>query len=169
MGWLSQRLNELRPFPDCALELHFNAADSPGVEGFEYIHWHTSSQGERLAECLVKAQLQMSPTQKNRGRKKANFETRGGAFLYKPTCPCVIAEPFFGTSQKEWDLFGREKGQEMLSIIYAKGLASYLDFSFPLPYVDSVSTTNDPVPFSSEISGSIDRIEHELREIKKLL
>lgn len=169
MQWLSQRLNELIPVADCAIELHFNSADSRGAEGFEYIHWHTSSEGKRLAECMLQTQAQMSPTQKNRGRKEANYDSRGGSFLVKPSCPCVLTEPFFGSSDKEWAMFGTEQGQELLAIIYARALTSFLDLSFPLPYVDSAPATNVPAPFSSEIADGIDRIEHEIREIRRLL
>tara|TARA_Y100000004_G_scaffold75981_1_gene85468 strand:- start:180 stop:881 length:702 start_codon:yes stop_codon:yes gene_type:complete len=165
--WLADRLNESRP--DCAIELHFNASDNPAAEGFEYIHWGSSLRGQRMAKCFLSAHEELSFLQNNRGAKEADFETRGAAFLRKPSCPCLICEPFFGTSPREWALFGTEDGQGKLAVIYATALADYLGIDLNLPYRKPDKVAESSETRSSEILARINRIESELAAIKSLL
>jgi len=163
--WLASVLNENSP--DCAIELHFNA--SPEAEGFEYIHWESSLKGKRLASCLLGAHAELSLHQKNRGLKEANFDTRGAAFLRKPSCPCVICEPFFGTSEREWAMFGHEEGRLLLASIYAKGLADFLGSPLTPNHTRANRNSGDNLTRNDEILSRLQRVESELAEIKLLL
>jgi N-acetylmuramoyl-L-alanine amidase len=111
--------------PDCAIELHFNSA-SPNARGFEYLFWETSAKGRKLAQAFQSAHRERFPNQRDRGIKSIGFGQRGSLFLRLPNCPCLICEPFFGSSQDDWNLFGSEEGQSNLASMYATALADFL-------------------------------------------
>jgi len=128
MKALSNALNS--EAPDCAIELHFNSA-TPNAKGFEYLYWKTSKKGKRLAETFQRAHRLRSPQQRDRGIKAVEFGQRGSLFLRLPVAPCLICEPFFGSSEEDWRLFGSESGQSKLAEIYAAALTEYLGISLP--------------------------------------
>ena len=116
--------------PDCAIELHFNSA-TPNAKGFEYLFWKTSKKGKRLAEIFQRTHRERSPQQRDRGIKAVEFGQRASLYLRLPNCPCLVCEPFFGSSQEDWALFGSEEGQSKLADIYAAALTEYLGVSLP--------------------------------------
>lgn len=100
----------------CAVELHFNAADSPSATGHEWLHWHASASGRALAQCLDRRMTETFPNHKRRGLRAIEGDDRGGTFLRKTTCPSVICEPFFGTNPTDWKL-ATEHRRELAQVI----------------------------------------------------
>lgn len=118
MSWLAAHLKRIR----CthAIELHFNAAD-PTAHGAEWLHWHSSSGGLQLAMSQRAQFIKDFPEMRDRGLKPISSRSRGSAFLKKTHCPAVIAEPFFGSNDQDWQRFADR--QEDLAESVAKGYA----------------------------------------------
>ena len=91
---------------DLVVELHFNAFSDPNANGYEALYWHTSTHGKQAADAFIDVMDSSFPDNTNRGPKaiKDNNE-RGARFLRMLKAPCVILEPFFGTNQREWEMF----------------------------------------------------------------
>ena len=162
MSWLAKEINAYGS--SCAIELHFNSATSD-ADGYEYLYWHSSTSGKRLAECFHTAHQAMSFNQKSRGIKTKNDTSRGALFLRKPLCPCVICEPFFGSSEKEWAMLGNLEGQALLAAIYANGIADYLQAPLSLNY-------RRPQPGGDRLTGDqvllsrLARLEYDVAKLK---
>lgn len=88
------------------VELHFNAYKSQEANGYEALYWHSSKHGKQAADAFIQSMDSSFPDNTNRGTKaiKENNE-RGARFLRMLNAPCVILEPFFGTNQREWEMF----------------------------------------------------------------
>tara|TARA_A200000159_G_scaffold19571_1_gene16151 strand:+ start:583 stop:1236 length:654 start_codon:yes stop_codon:yes gene_type:complete len=123
MDWLSQSVAKKEC--DIAIELHFNSYSNSEAEGYEYLYYHTSNNGRRLAECFRKAHSEGSKVQSDRGIKPIESDGRGGGFLGSVSPPAVICEPFFASSSKEWILF--DEKYSLLADIYAKAIVSYFN------------------------------------------
>lgn len=108
---------------DVAVELHFNAA-TPQAEGYEFLYWHTSSNGALLAGDFLHAFRDAFPERRSRGIKPRDSGDRGSGFLQKTHCPAIIAEPFFGTNTKEVLFFNDRIDQ--LADALARGADAYL-------------------------------------------
>jgi len=121
MDWLAQSINKEKC--DIAIELHFNSYSSTEAEGYEYLHYHTSNNGRRLAECFRKAQSETFKVQKDRGVKAIEPDGRGAGFLRSVPPPAVICEPFFGSCPKEWVLF--DSKHSILADVYAQAIVEY--------------------------------------------
>lgn len=106
-----------------AIELHFNAA-SPGAEGFEYLYWHTSKEGQKLADSFIAEQKILNTPSPSRGAKPADGGDRGSGFLSKTPCPAIICEPFFGSNADEWGYWSERAGT--LADVYTDAIKSYL-------------------------------------------
>ena len=66
-------------------------------------------------------------------------------------------------------MFASEEAQGMLALIYAKGLASYLEVELPMPYV-GFTTHSDKSPADSEIiAAHLSKIDNAVRDIRNLL
>jgi N-acetylmuramoyl-L-alanine amidase len=104
MTWVARRLRAT----NCtlAVELHFNASGTGTATGHEYLFWHNSPNGKRLASELSAAHSAAWPADKNRGIKPKDAGDRGAHFLSKSHCPSVIAEPFFGDNPAQWSVYG---------------------------------------------------------------
>lgn len=107
-----------------ALELHFNSA-GPSATGAEWLHWHSSSGGKRLAEAVRAGYRSVWPDMADRGTKGRNRGQRGSTFLRLTHCPAIICEPFFGSNEDDWWRFSN--AQERLAHAYAEGLAHLRD------------------------------------------
>lgn len=116
---LGAKINSLKV--DAAIELHFNAA-SPKAKGSEMLHWHSSEKGKALAECL-QAEVVRAFSSKDRGAKGKKAGERGSRFLRVAECPSVIAEPFFGSNEEEWETF--KDSQVKLGEALAEGFNKY--------------------------------------------
>ncbi len=106
-----------------AIELHFNAASS-SAKGYEYLYWHSSKEGEKLANAFITAQKAMNTPSPSRGAKPKDGEDRGSGFLSKTPCPAIILEPFFGSNQGEWNYWSERPS--VLANVYAGAIKTYL-------------------------------------------
>lgn len=122
MNWLAAHLRDLDAV--LALELHFNAADGSASQE-EYLYWHASKKGERLAQSLLDNHTLLDPNRKTRGIKPKS-SGNGSQFLSKTHCPAVICEPFFGDDNSDWSFWGNRKGQDLLADIYTGGIVDFL-------------------------------------------
>lgn len=80
-----------------AIELHFNSA-SPEATGHEWLYWHNSAIGQKIARKFDDEFSKAFPDMKKRGVKAITKKDRGGKFLELTHCPALILEPFFGSS-----------------------------------------------------------------------
>lgn len=122
MSWLSDELNRFGA--DCAIELHFNAADKT-AKGFEHLYWHSSSKGKELADIVHQIHSDAFGGS-DRGIKPKDSSDRGSGFLSGPECPSIICEPFFGDNPDEWERFNSDENQEALANVYAAGIIQFL-------------------------------------------
>ena len=123
IDWVTQ--NVAKKKCNIAIELHFNSYSSSEAEGYEYLYYHTSNNGRRLAECFLKAHSENFEVQKDRGVKAIEPDGRGAGFLRGVPPPAVICEPFFGSSPKEWVLFDTK--QSLLANVYAQAIVEYFN------------------------------------------
>lgn len=121
MCWLSDHLAQLGV--NVAVELHFNSA-GPFANGHEWLHWHRSTKGQKLASCFNHAFKQEFPEARVRGVKPIDGSDRGGTFLRITRCPAVILEPFFGSNKQETELYTKEMNK--LAAAYTRALTDYL-------------------------------------------
>lgn len=121
--WLATHLKELGVI--LAVELHFNDSDDAGASGHEWLYWHSSAKGKRLAESLSDEFCLGMPEIRMRGAKALGPNDRGAEFLKGTHCPAVICEPFFGSNRSNWSaaVLGRQK----IANAIAEGIAEYLD------------------------------------------
>lgn len=123
MSWLAGKLRV--DGVAATIELHFNAYNGK-AEGYEVLHYASSTGGRRLAEALLEAQGASVPSwQKSRGRKPIDSAGRGAQFLRKTHCPAVIWEPFFGDNKREWDHFSSCCGSGQLQSAFVSGIKNY--------------------------------------------
>ncbi len=108
-----------------AIELHFNASDSPAATGHEWLYWGTSKAGKRLAESIAAEMSLALPELKSRGIKPKTSSDRGAEFLKGTHCPAIIAEPFFGSNPTDWQTAVERKPAIARAI--AAGILDFLD------------------------------------------
>lgn len=108
---------------DIAIELHFNASSSPHSKGYEFLCWHKSNGGKRLATILLSEFGREFPAMSARGVKECNDDSRGASFLKKTHCVAVITEPFFGSNPVEWGHFAG--AHERVAEAYANAIVKY--------------------------------------------
>ena len=118
MEWVADQVEEWDA--DCAIELHFNSA-TPLGNGHEWLHWATSSRGKALAAHVEAAVIEAVPELRQRGVKAKGKGDRGGAFLRVTHCPALIAEPFFGSNEEDWQIAIEKK------VAIAKAIAHGID------------------------------------------
>lgn len=105
---------------DCALSLHFNAADDPEAEGTEMIHYKGSTAGRRLAMLLQGETVQALGTEDRRVIGRTDLEV-----LRLTEMPAVVCEPAFGSHEADaWRLLTR---QTDLLLAYRKAVIDFLD------------------------------------------
>ena len=121
MEWLAQSV--AKEECDIAIELHFNSYSSSKTGGYEYLHYHTSGEGRRLAECFRRSHSEFSDVQTDRGVKARKAGGRSGGFLRRVPPPAVVCEPFFGSCPKEWVLFDGK--HSLLADIYSNAIVKY--------------------------------------------
>ena len=99
MKWLASHLEAEKATH--AIELHFNAANG-NARGHEWLYWHSSSTGQKMAVALSGKFKEWFSALPARGAKAKSAGDRGGEFLRLTRCPAVIAEPFFGDNEADW-------------------------------------------------------------------
>tara|TARA_R100001510_G_scaffold28586_1_gene25260 strand:+ start:7324 stop:7878 length:555 start_codon:yes stop_codon:yes gene_type:complete len=124
MRWLSKKLKS--DGAEFAVELHFNAAGSSAT-GHEWLYWNTSEKGRLLARSLRDSMEDSFPQLTSRGIKARGKGSRGASFLRLTHCPAVIAEPFFGTNQDDWQL--AVEHMEGLATAITGGIVLYNDLA----------------------------------------
>ena len=120
MSWLAAQLGILKV--DFAVELHFNSSNTGLSKGYEFLYWGTSKKGKVIADKFMEVFKKNYPDDLNRGNKGLQKGDRGALFTKLPSMPTVILEPFFGTNQREWDIFGNEVGQRSLAGSYGEAI-----------------------------------------------
>jgi len=63
------------------------------------------------------------PDMKSRGIKARGPRQRGSAWLRRTHCYAVIAEPFFGSNEKEWHMINDSR--DKLAAVYAHALTNF--------------------------------------------
>lgn len=120
--WLDSELNRIGA--TAAIELHFNSSDDPSSHGNEWLHWHSSLSGKRLAQSLERNFKTAFVGSRQRGLVPISSDgQRGGQFLRRTPCPAVICEPFFGSNRNEWASIGN--AQERYATALATGLKEW--------------------------------------------
>ena len=120
--WLAGQLKNMGVA--CAVELHFNASDSPDANGHEMLYWHSSKNGKRLATGLEE-DFNLAIPIKARGIKPKTSADRGAEFLSGTHCPAVIVESFFGSNLKDWSV--AEAKRDAIARAIGEGILSYFD------------------------------------------
>lgn len=108
-----------------AIEMHFNSASS-SASGHEWLHWETSKNGLKLAECFRDSFKKSFPASKDRGLKAITKNDRGGAWLRLTHCPSVICEPFFGSNIADSSQFATDAGVKKLARSYCVAILDYM-------------------------------------------
>lgn len=119
--WLAGRLKKGNY--DIAIELHFNSYDSSSARGHEYLYFHKSANGKRLAQAFSDNHEQHLPDMVVRGPKAVYPKGRGYLFLKGVKPVAVICEPFFGSSPAEWVTYSNNR--RLLVEIYADAICDY--------------------------------------------
>ena len=122
MQWLAEHLKDRSV--TAALELHFNRVPPSAAHGHEWLYWHSSKAGRRLAENLEQEMCFGVPQIKTRGIKPKYSSDRGALFLRGTHCPAVICEPFFGSNPGDWQT-AKDKKTNIARAI-AEGILEYL-------------------------------------------
>ena len=81
---------------------YFNAATGT-ARGHEFLYWHESEKGQKMATFIENNFKRWIPEQNARGAKSRTASDRGGAFLQLTKCPAVICEPGFGDNKQDWE------------------------------------------------------------------
>lgn len=119
MIWLGQQIKV--DACDLAIELHFNYYDGLNDDlghGHEWLYWHTSVKGKKLAQCCFDAEKKIIPSVFPR-RILGIKEGRGAAFLESTHCPALVGEPFFGDDDFD------KVDPTRVAYVYAAGINSY--------------------------------------------
>ena len=107
---------------DAVIELHFNSA-GPSASGHEWLYWHTSEGGKKFASILSDEMSASFPDMKARGAKPRTRNQRGSYLLRKVRPVAVIAEPFFGSNEEEWENINHNRGA--LVGVYARAIEKF--------------------------------------------
>ena len=124
MKWLAKTIRN--DGAKAAVELHSNAA-SPKATGHEWLYWSTSEKGRLFARALRDSFEDSFPQLKSRGIKEKGKGSRGAGFLRLTHRPAVIAEPFFGSNEADFDL--ALKHMEGIATSIATGIELYKELS----------------------------------------
>ena len=93
------KINELNP--DIILSLHCNADGTRTASGSETLYYYSSELGKEIATITQKNVVDALELP-NRGIKAKTHKDRGGYLLRHTKAPCVIVEPFFLTTNREY-------------------------------------------------------------------
>lgn len=120
MRWLARKLDEIDDLIFGA-EFHFNAYDGK-AKGFEYLFWHKSFKGKRLASFFQDRHAIRFPGQANRGVEPLGDQAheRGTLFCKLPKKPTIILEPGFGDNPEDAAHWLQGEGRELLVNHYAE-------------------------------------------------
>jgi N-acetylmuramoyl-L-alanine amidase len=91
------------------------------------LYWKTSEKGRLFARALRDSFEDCFPQLRSRGIKEKGKGSRGAGFLRLTHCPAVIAEPFFGSNEEDFDL--ALKSMEGMATSIASGIELYKELS----------------------------------------
>lgn len=131
MIWLGNQCRSLNAL--CVVELHFNSA-SPSANGHEWPYWQKSMRSLSLASALdcafneefsgrIRARGVKPRIKPSTAAERAN--NRGWQFTYYTPCPAVIAEPFFGSNESDWEIAVEHKQRVAAAI--ACGILDWIE------------------------------------------
>jgi len=103
----------------CAIELHFNAAQSTAVRGTEMLHYDGSREGHKLAKLLQDHTTSVLDTRHRGTKRKVGYP-----FLERTEMPAVICEPAFGSNKE--DAFRLLSGLPALIGAYRQSISTFL-------------------------------------------
>ena len=87
---------------DVVISLHANAAASKSVKGYECFYWHTSQQGQRLANLWIRNAIELLPETVNRGVKACVPDTWSNFYIVRETKGvCILPEHAFFTNDMD--------------------------------------------------------------------
>lgn len=121
--WLAEHLRSIGA--KASIELHFNSADTKEANGHEWLYWHASSEGNRLAGELDSEMCMAVPEIRHRGILARTKAHRGAEFLRGTPCPAVIAEMFFGSNAHDCAVATLKKSKIARAI--SQGIAEWFD------------------------------------------
>lgn len=112
---------------DFVIEMHANGAASPYATGTEVVYWKSSRNGKRLAEILVGEFHKALGLKLRRGDglKPVGAGDRGTHLVKNTAKPCVIAEPFFITTDSDFAVACSKKDE--LVRAYADAIDAFAD------------------------------------------
>jgi N-acetylmuramoyl-L-alanine amidase len=120
----SKEMRAAQPNCECAIELHYNAAEATTANGCEFLCY--SDSGTRLARELAdayKAQFSDMTLRRDNGVYRVS-SGNGVGWLKRVPPPAVIAEPFFSSNQQEMIFFDVKKQE--LAMAYARGILNFV-------------------------------------------
>ena len=100
--------------------------DSAGAtaRGHEWLYWHSSTKGKAMAEAFSWEVSKFLHDLPARGAKPKNGGDRGAEFLKLTHCPAIIAEPGFGSNDRDWQIL--RDNTDKLATAYANAIAQQL-------------------------------------------
>lgn len=111
--------------PDCAIELHFNAADGK-AHGTETLYGYQNPLSAELARLVQDGmcKLYRRDVKTNRGIKKLIDGDRGYSNVNIAKCPSILIEPFFGDEVEDAKL--GHQNQESLAAVLIENIILFL-------------------------------------------
>ena len=144
-AWVNHVANECkRVKAKGGCELHFNASSDPNSNGHEYLYYHASSNGQRLARAFAGRHQASFPTSNPRRDNGIYPKTGGNGFqlLQKTPCPFIITEPFFGSNPTEWGHYSQNV--DRLAQVNAGGILDFLGVAGGQPQPEPPSIPTPP-------------------------
>lgn len=95
---------------DLVLELHFNSSDKPEANGSEALCYFSNKKAKHLAIRFCELMADTYSIRPRGAKALYNKNQRGFAAVFYPKPTTLILEPFFGSNNKDVDLFIRKGG-----------------------------------------------------------
>ena len=107
---------------DASVELHFNSFSDASARGSLVLYLKDKDFAEAIHRNVISSLTEDKAKRKNNGVVLPEVGTgyeRGIRQLKKSTIPCCIIEPFFGSNQKDCELFLRNRLRYCRAIVSA--------------------------------------------------
>ena len=156
---------------DLFISLHINGNPKANVRGTEtHIHNRSSKKALKLAN-YIEHQFKTRAGRKSRGIKTS--ADRGGNFqvLKFTKMPSVLVECGFITNSTEGAYLNSTYGQEIIASAIFRAIRKYLKETYPnIKFTKDAASkeTHDGVIYKVQIMSSIDPVEIDIPEFKKL-
>ena len=120
MQWMADQIDVAGCI--AGIEMHFNSAEAL-AHGHEVLFCSGSVRGEAFAKFL-EASLSAHFNTPARGAHPLTSEDRGYAAVQKPRAVMIISEPFFGSSQEDWEAMAARIDE--LADAFVEAIMNYL-------------------------------------------